>query len=125
MHAAEHTKVFCGVLALDDAGDAVLLLVSDTEGVPFEFVVAALDGFLGVLHIVAQEAHGLVVAGAKFGDVGGGLLYGSVGGTQGVHLGFEAGDIGIVDAQLLRLVHVSLHTFSKARSLVNQCLCCL
>ena len=52
-HAAEHTKVLCGVLALDDAGDAVLLLVGDTEGVPFEFVVAAFDGFLGVLHIVA------------------------------------------------------------------------
>ena len=26
MHAAEHTKVFCGVLALDVAGNAVLLL---------------------------------------------------------------------------------------------------
>ena len=65
------------MLALDDAGDAVLLLVGDAEGVPVEFVVAALDGFLGVLHIVAQEAHSLVVAGAKLGDMGGRLLYGA------------------------------------------------
>ena len=53
----------------------VLLLVGDAEGVPVEFVVAAFDGFLGILHIVAQEAHGLVVAGAKFGDMGGSLLF--------------------------------------------------
>ena len=46
-------EVLCGVLALDVAGDAVLLLVGDAEGVPVEFVVAAFDGFLGVLHIVA------------------------------------------------------------------------
>ena len=91
-------EVLCGVLALDVAGDAVLLLVGDAEGVPVELVVATLDGFLGILHIVAQEAHGLVILGAKFGDVGGSLLYGAVGGTQSVHLGFEAGDIGIVNA---------------------------
>ena len=77
MHAAEHTRVLCGVLALEVAVDAVLLLVSDAEGVPVEFVVAAFDGFLGVLHIVAQEAHGFVVAGAKLGDVGSSLLCGS------------------------------------------------
>ena len=77
MHAAEHTRVLCGVLALEVAVDAVLLLVGDAEGVPVEFVVAALDGFLGILHIVAQEAHSLVIFGAKFGDVGGSLLYGS------------------------------------------------
>ena len=57
MHAAEHTKVLCGVLALDVAGDAVLLLVGDAKSVLVEFVVTALDGFLGVLHIVAQELH--------------------------------------------------------------------
>ena len=77
MHAAEHMKVLCGVLALEVAVDAVLLLVSDAEGVPVEFVVASFDGFLGVLHIVAQEAHSLVIFGAKFGDVGGSLLCGS------------------------------------------------
>lgn len=33
MHAAEHMKVLCGVLALDVAGDAVLLLVSDASRV--------------------------------------------------------------------------------------------
>ena len=57
MHTAEHTKVLCGVLALDDVGDAVLLLVGDAEGVPVEFVVAALDGFLGVLQAFAQELY--------------------------------------------------------------------
>ena len=70
--------MLCGVLALDVVGNAVLLLVGDAEGVPVEFVVAAFDGFLGILHIVAQEAHGLVIAGAKFGDVGGSFLYGAV-----------------------------------------------
>ena len=51
-------KVFCGVLALDVAGNAVLLLyVRDAEGVPVEFVVAAFDGFLGVLQAFAQELH--------------------------------------------------------------------
>ena len=40
----------------------VLLLVGDAEGVPVEFVVAAFDGFLGILHIVAQEAHGFMCA---------------------------------------------------------------
>ena len=50
-------EVLCGVLALDVAGDAVLLLVGDAEGVPVEFVVAAFDGFLGVLQAFAQELH--------------------------------------------------------------------
>ena len=46
----------------------VLLLVGDAEGVPVEFVVAAFDGFLGVLHIVAQEApHDLVMGGISRG----------------------------------------------------------
>ena len=35
----------------------LLLYVRDVEGVPVEFVVAALDGFLGILQAFAKELH--------------------------------------------------------------------